>query len=91
MMDITFADLVQINAILKERGLRYRVGRRDAQTGSLEPPGECCITHEREQGTRACIREYFAAQGSAVQFSEDGMYFSVREAGRKAEGPPACG
>ena len=90
-MDITFADLVRLNAMLKERGLRYRVGRRDVQTGSLEPPGECCITREREQGTRACIREYFAAQGSAVQFSEDGMYFSVREAGRKSEGPPACG
>ena len=55
-MDITFADLVRLNAMLKERGLRYRVGRRDVQTGSLEPPGECCITREREQGTRACIR-----------------------------------
>ena len=25
-MDITFADLVRLNAMLKERGLRYRVG-----------------------------------------------------------------
>ena len=76
-MDIDYQDLVLLNARLQRENLRYRVSYKDNTTACLEPPGPCCYTPERLEGTLDTIRGYYREKGVQVTFSEDGLYFTL--------------
>lgn len=76
-MDIDYQDLVLLNARLQSENLRYRVSYKDSSTACLEPPGPCCCTPERQEGTLRAIGDYYRSKGVQVTFSEDGLYFTL--------------
>ncbi len=80
-MKIDYADIVAINAELNRKNTRYHVRYRDENTACIEAPGECCITEERKRQTLECIREYYKQKQIAVQFSEDGLYYTCEPLG----------
>lgn len=76
---IDYADIVRLNAQLKESGLRYRVHYKNENTACLEPPGECCLTEDLTTKTKQCIQDYYRQKGIAVHFSEDGLFFTSQK------------
>lgn len=76
---IGYADIVRLNAQLKEAGLRYRVRYKNENTACLEPPGECCLTEDLTAKTKRCIQDYYRQKGMAVQFSPDGLFFTCKK------------
>ena len=74
--EIEYADIVQINAELKEKNTRYQVRYKDKNTACIEAPGEYCITEERKRQTLECIREYYKRKHISVKFSDDGLYYT---------------
>lgn len=78
-MKIEFADIVLLNHELKNQGTRYHVEYKDEDTGCIEPPGECCLTESMKKRAKECITEYYREKGEQVMFSDDFLYFSIRE------------
>lgn len=98
-MKIDYADIVLLNDELKRRDTRYHIAYKNEQTACLEPPGECCLTNERETTARECVKEYYRKKNVSVQFSGDGLYFtceagespSESETGELPEGDKSAG
>lgn len=78
-MDIQYQDLIEINASLRQHHIRYRVRYKNESTACLEPPGACCCTPEQQRGAFRLIGEYYHSRGIQVIFSEDSLYFSLRQ------------
>lgn len=77
-MQISYQDLIYINAGLRAHHIRYRVRYKNETTACLEPPGECCCTPEQRRSAVELIREYYQGRGVQVAFSEDRLYFTLK-------------
>ncbi len=40
---------------------------------------ECCLTESMKKRAKECITEYYREKGEQVMFSDDFLYFSIRE------------
>lgn len=79
-MKIEFSDIVLINHELKQRNTRYHIAIKDENTACIEPPGECCLTEDNRKMTEECIRQYYNGKNAEVVFSDDFLYFHIKDA-----------
>ena len=77
-MTIDYQDLILINAVLQEKGLRYRVSYKNNSVACINPPGECCQTPEQSQLTLQVIEGYYQKKNIHVVFSEYSLFFSLQ-------------
>ena len=75
-MSLNYADIVLLNSELQKQGTRYRISWKNEETACIQPPGECCLTAERNEKALRCIQDFYARKGIAVRFSQDGLYFT---------------
>lgn len=78
-MQIDYADLALLNAELKRKNTRYRVGYKNEYIAYIEPPGECCLTDDLNRKAYDCIQEYYHKKNLIVHFSKDKLYFTCEK------------
>ena len=81
-MKIDYKDLILLNGELKKKQLRYHISYKTADQACIEPPGECCLTEDMRTRALQCIREYYQRKNMEVIFSQDDLYFSLKEQSR---------
>lgn len=76
---ITFNEIIEVNGLLEEKGLNFKVHLRDAcgkQSCWIEPLGNC----HGEDGMRRCIRLWrniLKVRGRKIEFDETKLNFFV--------------
>lgn len=79
MYCISFNDIIELNGLLKDQGLHFRIHLRDAcgkQSCWIEPLGNCaCEGHFDEM--YGLVEAYFERKGFSVEYDEQKMNFVV--------------
>lgn len=76
---VTYNDIIEINRILDETGLSFKLHLHDAcgsQSFTVEPLSECTFDNHYEDMKKVIIY-YFREKGIAIQFLENGLEFVV--------------
>lgn len=79
MKYISFNEIIGCNALLKEKGLHFKVHLQDScgkQMCRIEPLGNCAC-EGKEDKMCATVEEYFKELGIRLEFGEDKMRFWV--------------
>ncbi len=76
---VTFNDIIKINHILEEAGLRFKLHLHDTcgnQSFTVEPLSDSTFDSHYEDMKKVIIN-YFSEKGIAIQFLENGLEFVV--------------
>lgn len=74
---LTFNEVIEINHILEDKGLRFKIHLRDAcgsQSLHVEPLGNCACEGHYEDMRKEVIG-YFNSKGIMIRFLENGLDF----------------
>lgn len=69
---ITFNEIIEVNGLLEEKGLNFKVHLRDAcgkQSCWIEPLGNCACEGRYEEMYQV-VEEYFRRKGQKITFDE---------------------
>ncbi len=69
---ITFNEMIEVNGLLEEKGLNFKVHLRDAcgkQSCWIEPLGNCACEGRYEEMYQV-VEEYFRSKGQKIEFDE---------------------
>ena len=79
MYCISFNDIIELNGILKNQGLHFRIHLRDAcgkQSCWIEPLGNCaCEGHFDEM--YQVLEDFFAGKGASIEYDESRLNFWI--------------
>ncbi len=67
---ITFNEMIEVNGLLEEKGLNFKVHLRDAcgkQSCWIEPLGNCACEGRFEEMYQV-VEEYFRSKGQKIEF-----------------------
>ena len=76
---ITFNEMIEVNGLLEEKGLNFKVHLRDAcgkQSCWIEPLGNCACEGRYEEMYQV-VEEYFRSKGQKIEFDETKLNFSL--------------
>lgn len=76
---ITFNEVIEVNGLLEEKGLNFKVHLRDAcgkQSCWIEPLGNCACEGRYEEMYQV-VEEYFESKGQKIEFDETKLNFFV--------------
>ena len=76
---ITFNEIIEVNGLLEENGLNFKVYLRDAcgkQSCWIEPLGNCACEGRYEEMYQV-VEEYFRSKGQKIEFDETKLNFFV--------------
>ena len=68
---ITFNEIIEVNGLLEEKGLNFKVHLRDAW---IEPLGNCACEGRYEEMYQV-VEEYFRRKGQKITFDETKLNF----------------
>ena len=74
---ITFNEIIEVNGLLEEKGLNFKVHLRDAcgkQSCWIEPLGNCACEGRYEEMYQV-VEEYFRRKGQKITFDETKLNF----------------
>lgn len=74
---ITFNEMIEVNGLLEEKGLNFKVHLRDAcgkQSCWIEPLGNCACEGRYEEMYQV-VEEYFRRKGQKIAFDETKLNF----------------
>ena len=74
---ITFNEMIEVNGLLEEKGLNFKVHLRDAcgkQSCWIEPLGNCACEGRYEEMYQV-VEEYFRSKGQKIEFDETKLNF----------------
>lgn len=74
---ITFNEIIEVNGLLEEKGLNFKVHLRDAcgkQSCWIEPLGNCACEGRYEEMYQV-VEEYFRRKGQKIAFDETKLNF----------------
>lgn len=74
---ITFNEIIEVNGLLEEKGLNFKVHLRDAcgkQSCWIEPLGNCACEGRYEEMYQV-VEEYFRNKGQKIEFDETKLNF----------------
>ena len=74
---ITFNEIIEVNGLLEEKGLNFKVHLRDAcgkQSCWIEPLGNCACEGRYEEMYQV-VEEYFRRKGQKIEFDETKLKF----------------
>ena len=74
---ITFNEMIEVNGLLEEKGLNFKVHLRDAcgkQSCWIEPLGKCACEGRYEEMYQV-VEEYFRRKGQKITFDETKLNF----------------
>ena len=76
---ISFNDIIELNGILKDQGLHFRIHLRDAcgkQSCWIEPLGQCaCEGHFDEM--YQVLEDFFAGKRTSIEYDESKLNFWI--------------
>lgn len=78
---IIYNDIIEINQILTEHGLSFKLHMRDAcgsQSFWVEPMSNCS-TEGRYEEMQKTIKDYFARKNIEIQFLSNPLEFMITE------------
>ena len=78
---ITFNEMIEVNGLLEEKGLNFKVHLRDAcgkQSCWIEPLGNCACEGRYEEMYQV-VEEYFRSKGQKIEFDETKLNFFAIE------------
>ena len=79
MSYVSFNDVIELNGILKDKGLNFRIHLRDPcgrQSFWIEPLGNCACEGRYDEMYQV-VEEYLKAKGFSVQYDDQKMNFVV--------------
>ena len=79
MSYVTFNDLIELNGILKDKGLNFRIHLRDTcgrKSFWIEPLGNCACEGRYDEMYQV-VEEYLEGKGFSVQYDDKKMNFVV--------------
>ena len=79
MSYVSFNDVIELNGILKDKGLNFRIHLRDTcgrQFFWIEPLGNCACEGRYDEMYQV-VEEYFEGKGFSVQYDDQKMNFVV--------------
>ena len=74
---ITFNEIIEVNGLLEEKGLNFKVHLRDAcgnQSCWIEPLGKCACEGRYEEMYQV-VEEYFRSKRQKIEFDETKLNF----------------
>ena len=74
---ITFNEIIEVNGLLEEKGLNFKVHLRDAcgkQSCWIEPLGNCACEGLYEEMYQV-VEEYFRSKRQKIEFDETKLNF----------------
>ena len=75
--DIRFNEIIEVNGLLEEKGLNFKVHLRDAcgkQSCWIEPLGNCACEGRYEEMYQV-VDEYFRSKRQKIEFDETKLNF----------------
>lgn len=81
MKIIAFQEIIELNHILEEKGLSFRIHLRDScggQSINIEPLSNCG-TEGKNDEMHEVIKEYFSKKRINVQFDESGLFLKLND------------
>ena len=79
MSYVSFNDVIELNGILKDKGLNFRSHLRDTcgrQSFWIEPLGNCACEGRYDEMYQV-VEEYLEGKGFSVQYDDQKMNFVV--------------
>ena len=79
MSYVSFNDVIELNGILKDKGLNFRIHHRDTcgrQSFWIEPLGNCACEGRYDEMYQV-VEEYLEGKGFSVQYDDQKMNFVV--------------
>ena len=79
MSYVSFNDVIELNGILKDKGLNFRIHLRDTCGGQsfwIEPLGNCACEGRYDEMYQV-VEEYLEGKGFSVQYDDQKMNFVV--------------
>ena len=79
MSYVSFNDVIELNGILKDKGLNFRIHLRDTcgrQPFWIEPLGNCACEGRYDEMYQV-VEEYLEGKGFSVQYDDQKMNFVV--------------
>ena len=79
MSFVSFNDVIELNGILKDKGLNFRIHLRDTcgrHSFWIEPLGNCACEGRYDEMYQV-VEEYLEGKGFSVQYDEQKMNFVV--------------
>lgn len=79
MSYVSFNDVIELNGILKDKGLNFRIHLRDTcgrQCFWIEPLGNCACEGRYDEMYQV-VEEYLEGKGFSVQYDDQKMNFVV--------------
>ena len=79
MSYVSFNDVIELNGILKDKGLNFRIHLRDTcgrQSFWIEPFGNCACEGRYDEMYQV-VEEYLEGKGFYVQYDDQKMNFVV--------------
>ena len=79
MSYVSFNDVIELNGILKDKGLNFRIHLRDTcgrQSFLIEPLGNCACEGRYDEMYQV-VEEYLEGKGFSVQYDDQKMNFVV--------------
>lgn len=79
MSYVSFNDVIELNGILKDKGLNFRIHFRDTcgrQSFWIEPLGNCACEGRYDEMYQV-VEEYLEGKGFSVQYDDQKMNFVV--------------
>ena len=76
---VSFNDVIELNGILKEKGLNFKIHLRDTcgrQSFSIEPFGNCACEGKYDEMYEE-LEAYFGRKGCSVEYDDQKMNFVV--------------
>ena len=74
--EITFNQIVHLNAVLEEKDLPYHIDYVDGQVAGIEGYSSCACSG-KENLVKDEITQFFKKEGMNVNFSSDGYTFTT--------------
>ncbi len=77
MSYVSFNDVIELNGILKDKGLNFRIHLRDTcgrQSFWIEPLGNCACEGRYDEMYQV-VEEYLEGKGFSVQYDEQKMNY----------------
>ena len=79
MSFVSFNDVIELNGILKDKGLNFRIHLRDtcgSQSFWIEPLGNCACEGRYDEMYQV-VEEYLEGKGFSVRYDDQKMNFVV--------------
>ena len=76
---VSFNDVIELNGILKEKGLNFKIHLRDTcgrQSFRIEPFGNCACEGKYDEMYEE-LEAYFGRKGFSVEYDDQKMNFVV--------------